>query len=120
MLVRRKIEDEREAVEFLQAAEQKGMSVRDWAQAHGVDGRSLRAWQINIGRRGTAKPRRPRKMRTKAPPTAHALVELVPDTKAAVQGLARYALLVGSARIEFGDDASAATLRRVLEVLRSC
>jgi hypothetical protein len=32
----------------------------------------------------------------------------------------RYALVVGGARVEFGDDASAATLRRVLEALRSC
>ena len=32
----------------------------------------------------------------------------------------RYAVVVGSARVEFGDDVSVATLRRVLEVLRSC
>ena len=119
-MVRRKIEDERDAVECLQAAEQRGMSVRDWAQAHGVDGRSLRAWQINIARRGTSMASRPRQIGAKAPPAARTLVELIPKTTTAVQGLARYVLVVGSARLEFGDDASAAMLRRVLEVLRSC
>jgi hypothetical protein len=29
-------------------------------------------------------------------------------------------LVVGDARLEFGDDASASTLRRVLEALRAC
>jgi hypothetical protein len=29
-------------------------------------------------------------------------------------------LVVGAARVEFGDDVSVATLRRVFEALRSC
>jgi len=33
---------------------------------------------------------------------------------------ARYVLVLGDARFEFGDDVSAVTLRRVVEALRSC
>jgi hypothetical protein len=51
---------------------------------------------------------------------AHALVELVPAATVVAPGLGRYALVVGGARVEFGDDFSVATLRRVLEALRSC
>ena len=117
MAVRRKIEDERDAVRCLRAAERRGLSVRVWARAHGVDGRSLHAWQMNLARRGTA----PVKRRKWAPgAAAHALVELVPTTTPTAAGPGRYALVVGGARVEFGDDVSVATLRRVLEALRSC
>jgi hypothetical protein len=78
LLVGRKIEDEREAVRCLRAAERKGLSAGDWARAYGVDGRSLHAWKMNLARRGTPASRRRRKTRSKARPAAHALVELVP------------------------------------------
>ena len=120
MSVGRKIEDEREAVRCLRAAERKGMSAGAWARAHGVDGRSLHAWQMNIARRGTTAPVQRRKALPKVRSTAHALVELVPAVRSAVSGPSRYAVVVGSARVEFGDDVSVATLRQVLEVLRSC
>jgi hypothetical protein len=116
--VGRKIEDEREAVRCLRAAERAGVSSGTWARAHGIDGRSLHAWQVNLGRRGKSAPRKWRKTSTKAPRVAHALVELVPDVTALPQQQGRYALVVGGARVEFGDDASVATLRRVLEALR--
>lgn len=116
----RKIEDEREAARCLRAAERKGMSAGLWARAHGVDGRSLHAWQMNIARRGTTAPARRRKTLQKSRSTAHALVELVPAVSSGVSGPGRYTVVVGSARVEFGDDVSVATLRRVLEVLRSC
>lgn len=119
MSVGRKIKDEREAVRCLRAAERQGVSVAEWARAHGVDGRSLRAWQMNIARRGTS-PRKRRKAASKATPAAHALVELVPATTSTVQGAGRYALVVSGTRVEFGDDASVTTLRRVLEALRPC
>ena len=118
--VGRKIEDEREAARCLRAAKRKGMSAGAWARAHGVDGRSLHAWQMNIARRGTTAPVRRRKTLQKARSTTHALVELVPAVSSAVSGPGRYTVVVGSARVEFGDDVSVATLRRVLEVLRSC
>jgi len=120
LLVGRKIEDEREAVRCLRAAERKGISAGAWARAHGVDGRSLHAWQMNIARRGTTAPVRRRKTAPKTSSMAHALVELVPAMASAAPGPGRYALVVGSTRVDFGDDVSVATLRRVLEVLRSC
>jgi hypothetical protein len=50
------------------------------------------------------------------------LVELVPAATSVVQGAGagRYVLEIGGARLVFGDDASVATLRRVLEALRPC
>ena len=43
----RKIEDEREAVRCLRAAERAGLSAGEWGRAHGIDGRSLRAWKTD-------------------------------------------------------------------------
>jgi hypothetical protein len=117
--VGRKIEDEREAVRCLRAAERQGVSAGAWARAHGVDGRSMHAWQMNIARRGTS-PKKRRKALPKARAAAHALIELVPSAMPATQGAGRYALVLGGARVEFGDDVSVATLRRVIEALRSC
>ena len=118
MPVGRKIEDEREAVRCLRAAEREGVSGGEWARVHGVDGRSLHAWQMNLARRGSSVRRR--KARQKPAPAAHALVELLPGPAPTARGAGRYVLEVGDARVEFGDDASVATLRRVLEALRSC
>ena len=48
-------------------------------------------------------------------------MELVPTVRSVTfVGTARYVLEVAGARVEFGDDASVATLRRVLEALRPC
>ena len=91
----------------------------EWGRAHGIDGRSLRAWRMNIERRRV--PVRG-KVRPKASRARHALIELVPATTPAVTGAGygRYVLDIGGALLEFGDDVSVATLRRVLEALRSC
>jgi hypothetical protein len=69
-------------------------------------------------RRGATAPKR----HASAGLVRHSLVELVPAAPPAAQtaGNARYVLDIGGARLEFGDDVSVATLRRVLEVLRSC
>ena len=120
MSIGRKIEDEREAARCLRAAERRGLSAGDWARAHGVDGRSLHAWQMNLARRGTTWPAKRRRLssRPKPKPAPRALVELVPTATQVAQQVGHYALVVGGARVEFGDDASVATLRRVLEALR--
>jgi hypothetical protein len=97
----RKIADEKDARRCLSAAARSGKPLRVWAQAHGVDGRSLHAWHMNLTR-GTA-PR---------------LVELVPSSTSRVS--ARYVVRIGEASIEVGDDFNAGTLRRLVEVLRSC
>ncbi len=120
MAVGRKIEDEHEARWCLRAVGRAGVSAGEWARAHGIDGRSLRAWKLNIERRGT--PVGQRRGRRKSDPTRHALVELVPATAPAVRAAppGRYVLEICGARVEFGDDVSVATLRRVLEALRTC
>jgi hypothetical protein len=115
----RKIEDESEARRFLRAAMRAGLSAGDWARAHGIDGRSLHTWGMNLGRR--VAPARPRRRKPRGTPAARGLVELVPAARAANGAAAgRYVLEVAGARVEFGDDVSVATLRRVLEALRSC
>ena len=120
MAVGRKIEDEREALRCVRAMEREGLSAGAWGRAHGIDGRSLRAWRMNIERRGVAvRGQKPRRKQRRA---RHALIELVPVAPPAVRGgaPARYVLEVDGARLEFGDDVSAATLCRVLQALRSC
>lgn len=122
----RKIEDEQAARRCLAAAKASGAPRCEWARAHGVDGRSLNAWRMNLERRGPEKAisRKSRPGRCHAPP---GLVELVPRaagrsaTEPSAGGASRrYVVDVGGARVEFGDDFADATLRRVLEVLRSC
>lgn len=118
-MVGRKIEDERDARRCLLAAKSGNLSAGEWARAHGIDGRSLHAWQMNLERRGAIAPSRRRKRKVLAAPRA--LVELIPSAPdIAIVGGGRYVLEVAGARVEFGDDASVATLRRVLEALRSC
>jgi hypothetical protein len=78
---------------------------------------------MNLAGRGAARtntaPRRSRPTPTR--PAALALVELIPAAASAkdVAG-GRYVLEVAGARLEFDDGCSVATLRRVLEALRSC
>lgn len=122
---RRKITDEREARRCLAAARKTGERAGAWARAHGVDGRSLNAWRINLARRGAgatagrSATRSPTAMVVRPRPRA-ALVELVPAPRPSATAPARYAVHVGEVRVDVGDDFDAATLRRILEVLRAC
>ena len=126
MSSRKKVGSEREARRSLLAVEAAGGHIGRWARAHGIDGRSLRAWQLNLARRGTkaSRSRRPRMLAVAAEATAtRGLVELVPTALARTapsSGTGRYVLEVEDARVEFGDDFSEGTLRRIIGVLRSC
>ena len=116
----RKIEDERDARACLSAVRAAGGHIGTWARAHGVDGRSLNAWRENLsrasaGRRGDRPERRPR---TQVSPTSPRLVEIVAAPSA--PSAARYAMRIGAATVEFGDDFREETLRRVVAMLRSC
>src|SRR5690554_924413 len=107
----RKVADEKEARRCLLKARRGGLSAGEWGRRHGIDGRSLHAWQVNLERRGTKVA--PRRRERKAASAKAALVELVPAVReVAAAATARYALEVGGARLEFGDDVSAVTLRR--------
>ncbi len=119
---RRKITDADDARRCLAAARRAGERVGSWAQANGVDGRSLNAWRINLARRGG----RPRRRAQVGPPSRAALavrpraalVELIPAARPAAPG--RYVVLVGDVRVEVGDDFDVATLRRLVGALRTC
>ena len=118
----RKIDDETEARRCLRAAKLAGGSAGEWARAHGIDGRSLNAWRMNLAGRGAPRTTAaPRRSRPTPPRPAHALVELVPAAASATDVAGgRYVLEIAGARLEFDDHCSLATLRRVLEALRSC
>lgn len=117
----RKITDEREARRLLAAARAAGGNVGRWARANGIDGRSLNAWRMNLARRGKGAVSRrtpPATKESTAPRPRAAVVELVPAPRPTAAS--RYAVRLGDARVEFGDDFDPHTLRRVLEVLRAC
>ena len=104
--MRRKIEDERDARACLKAAKSAGLSAGEWARQHGVDGRSLNAWRINLSHRGTTPSSRPR------------MVELVPAPSMGAE--ARYVVRVAGAEVEVTDEFREETLVRLVRALRSC
>ena len=129
MAAGRKIEDEHEARVCLKAA--KGENLGRWARAHGIDGRSLNAWRINLEARAKSTSRRP--PRTKAalakaalakaaPGKSTSLVELVPRSRVelVVPTSARYVVRIEGAELEVGNDFDAETVARLVRVLRSC
>ena len=113
----RKIASESEARGCLSAVKRSGLSIKEWARARGIDGRSLHAWKMNLERSTRAPRSRTTKAIVPSGPSTMRLVELVPTTTAAPS---RYVLRVGSASVEFDDDFTTDSLRRVVEVLRSC
>ena len=53
----RKIINEQDANQCLQGVKSERSSLGKWAKAHGVDGRSLHAWQMALERRGKSRTR---------------------------------------------------------------
>lgn len=104
----RKIKDARDARACVRAARAAGLSLGAWARRHGVDGRSLHAWSVNLTRSpsATAMVAKPR------------LIELVPTS--APPAPARYVVRVGDATVEVSDDFHDETLARVVRVVRAC
>jgi len=121
----RKVGSESEAQRCLAEVQRSGLTIKEWARAHGFDGRSVHAWQMNFSRatKGSRSRRRSRAVKTARHSSTPRLVEIVsapaspgrPEVHAP-----RYVLRVGVATVEFGDDFSTDTLRRVITVLRSC
>ena len=79
------------------------------ARTHGIDGRSLNAWRVNLSRRGVP--------RTRA--LAPRLVELVPATLP-VPSTVRYVLHVNGVELAVGDDFNEVGLRGLVTLLKSC
>ena len=114
----RKIVDEREARALLTRMSRSKSDPASWARSQGIDGRSLNAWRNIVERRRAKEPGTQQHRRRGE--RALRLVELVPTEVIAGPVAARYAIKIAGAVIEFGDDARTDTLRRVVEVLRSC
>lgn len=105
----RRIFNEQDARRCLAAVRSSRGELAEWARAHGVDGRSLNAWRVNLASRGVARPR----------VVAPKLVELVP---AVTGGTARapYVLHIAGVELEIGDDFDEQSLRRLVGLLKSC
>lgn len=108
----RKIANEADARACLRAAKTAGVAPTEWARAHGIDGRSLNAWRVNLGQARAAK-------RESGRVPAARLVELVPTAPSAPRS-ARYAVRVSDAEIELADDFREETLVRLVRALRTC
>ena len=104
----RKIWGERDARACVKAAKAAGLSLGAWARGHGVDGRSLHAWSVNLARTSPSS----------AAITKPTLIELVPTPSPRVGS--RFVVHLGDAAIEVGDDFQDETLARIMRVLRAC
>lgn len=105
----RKIRDEADARRCMKAAESSGETLGEWASAHGVDGRSLHSWSLNLtGRRG--------RQAGSAGKTLQ-LVELVAE-RASVSS--KFTVRVGGVAVEVDENFDESALRRLLAVVGSC
>lgn len=107
--MRRKIDNQREARHCLRAAERAGLTAGEWAREHGIDGRSLNAWRMNLARRT------PVKQRTDLEPR---LFELVPVPGPGKN--ARYLVRIRDITIEVGADFHEESLVRLVRALHAC
>jgi hypothetical protein len=114
---RRKIRDEGDARACIAAVKASKLTVKQWARSEGVDGRSLRAWTINLGRGGNSTKAIGPRTRLAKP---LGLVELIPSTPRTTATASRYVVRVGAHAVEVDDQFAEGTLRRLVAVLASC
>ena len=106
----RRIFNEQDARRCLAAVKASRNDLAAWARAHGIDGRSLNVWRVNLGRRGVPRPRAA---------VSSKLVELVPSTPVS-DHRASYVLRVGGVELEVGGNFDEQSLRRLVGLLKSC
>jgi len=108
----RKVLNEQDARRCLAAVKASRRELGTWAREHGVDGRSLNLWRVNLERRALLR------VRAAVPK----LVELVvaPAPAPVVSPRAPFVLRVGGVELEVGDQFEEASLRRLVWVLKSC
>lgn len=99
----RRIRDEVDARACLAKVTESGRALAAWSREHGIDGRSLHAWKVNLERGKVAALRR-------------RFVELVPRAPVS----ARYAVIIGDVRIEVDDGFQPERLARLVAALRLC
>jgi len=107
----RKVFNEEDARRCLAAVKASGRELGAWAQTHGVDGRSLNLWRLNLERRDAVRPRA----------AAPRLVELV-DAPTPPVAVPRAALVlrIGGVEVQVNERFDEASLRRLVAVLKSC
>jgi hypothetical protein len=106
----RKIRSAADARACLAAAKAaRGVGLAQWARKHGIDGRSLNAWRVNLGRRREPAPKQRRAR----------LVELIP-TPASAPSPARYLVRSGKLIVEIDEGFDESTLSRLLRVVAAC
>ena len=105
----RKVFNEQDALRCLSAVKASRCELATWAREHGIDGRSLNLWRVNLERRGGVR----------APTSAPRLVELVPVTPRFTPR-ATYVLRVAGVELEVSDNFDEQSLRRLVGLLKSC
>lgn len=110
---RRKVRDQAEAREFLGQLVDSNMELPEFCARHGIDGRSLNCWRLNLERRRDVG----------VPPPARAseglrLVEVLPMT--ARRPPATYRVHVLDLVVEVDDSFDEETLARLLRVVTRC
>ena len=101
----RKIKDETEAIEALDAIARTELDLADWCRARGVDARSLAGWRQVLEARGYT------------PPEEVRFVELV---RTPTPGGSPYRVHCDAFRVDVDPDFDADTLGRLLQVVASC
>ena len=104
----RRIFNEQDARRCLAAVRSSRDTLAEWARAHGIDGRSLNLWRVNLESRGVSRARS----------VAPKLVELVPAPSATARS--PYVLHVRGVEVEVGHDFDEPSLRRLVGLLKSC
>lgn len=102
----RKIRDANDADACLSALADSGLSLKAWANTHGVDGRSLNMWRLN------------RQRTTSSLPTPLRLVELLPMQRPEPTRDLR--LHVGQIVVDVPASFDTDALIRLVSVLRRC
>jgi hypothetical protein len=100
---RRGVRDEADARACLEDMARSGMTLKAWANANGVDGRSLQAWVMTLSRRARSATR---------------FVELVAEVP--TRPIARYVVRLGDVAVEVDDHFHDDTLGRLLAVVAAC
>jgi hypothetical protein len=113
----RKIRDEREARRCMAKVKKSGMPYGQWAQLHGIDGRSLCAWASNLERGDTGRRRSAQRAPRGRKRARVGLVELIPG---GVSASSRYTVRCGSLSIDIDEHFDAGSLARLLRVVTSC
>lgn len=104
----RKIRGAADAQRCIAAAKAQGVTLGEWASVHGVDGRSLHTWWLNLSGRQGRRPKGADALR---------LVELVPERAPASS---KFSLRVGAVVVEVDENFDEGALRRLLVVVGSC